>query len=63
MKQVRTLLMRALILAVLLVALSSSLASADPGPLGPGAATTTSQAVIPEDPGIPDALPEDPGIN
>jgi hypothetical protein len=65
MKQLRTLLMRAFILASLLLALNASIVSADPGDLAPGAGATA-QAVIPEDPGIefvPDQLPEDPGIN
>lgn len=60
MKRLGTLLARALVGALLLVALGSSIASADPGATGPAG---TVQAVLPEDPGIPDVLPEDPGIN
>ena len=63
MKQLRTLLARALILAVLLVALSSQVARADPGDPALDGVTTPAPNVIPEDPGIPpDLLPQDPGI-
>ncbi len=66
MKRLRTLLARAILGAVLLVALNASMASADPGRGNSGAAPTpTSQAALPEDPGIGYetlALPEDPGI-
>ena len=66
MKRLRTLLRRALVGALVLVALCSSIASADPGVAGPEVVAGTTQAVIPEDPGIeivPQVLPEDPGIN
>jgi hypothetical protein len=70
MKQLRTLLMRAFVAALLFIALSSSVASADPGVPGGGASgllADARQASIPEDPGIeylpPDLIPEDPGIN
>jgi hypothetical protein len=60
MKRARTLVARAIVGALLLVALTSSIASADPGrlpPVLPG---------LPEDPGIGFlpclVLPEDPGI-
>jgi hypothetical protein len=65
-KQLRTLLRRALVGALLLVALCSSIASADPGVPAPEVVAGTTQAVLPEDPGIeyaPHVLPEDPGIN
>ncbi len=65
MKQLRALLLRAFLVASLLLALNASIASADPGDLAPGAGATV-QTVIPEDPGIevaPNQLPEDPGIN
>jgi hypothetical protein len=62
MKQLRTLLTRAFAAALLLVALSSSLASADTG-----APAQYAPQALPEDPGIenivPAVLPEDPGIN
>jgi hypothetical protein len=60
--KLRTLLTRALILAVLLLGLSSSIASADPGVPPPDGVAAPN--ALPEDPGIaPQQLPEDPGIN
>jgi len=70
MKRVRMLLARSLVLALLLLALGASAASADPGttpeptvalPSDPGGASTTT---LPEDPGyLTDdiVLPDDPG--
>ena len=51
MKRVRTLLVRAIVGALLLVALAGSVAYADDGIPGSGGV-----------PAIPDLLPEDPGI-
>jgi hypothetical protein len=51
MKRVRTLLVRALVGALLLLSLSATLASADPGPSG-GSDGGSTQLVLPEDPGL-----------
>ena len=69
MKRLRslgTVLTSAFVLSFVLVALGSSIASADPG-LGAGdrASAPSRPSALPEDPGIgyTDQLPEDPGIN
>ena len=63
MKPVRTLLMRAIVLALLLLSLSASLASADDGLLAPDNGSGNAPTLLPEDPGLaPDMLPEDPGF-
>ena len=69
MKRLRlrgTVLASAFVLSFLLVALGSSIASADPG-LGTQdlASGLSRPSAFPEDPGIgyTDQLPEDPGIN
>ena len=53
MKQVRRLLVRALVCALLLLSLSASVASADSGPAGGSSAASTQDYLIPEDPGFP----------
>ena len=63
MRRLGALLARAIVGALLLVALNSSIASADTGRLRPGdVVTPTNQAELPEDPGIGCQLPEDPGL-
>jgi hypothetical protein len=63
MKPVRMLVLRATVLALLLLSLSASLASADDGALNAGSTGGNVQVVLPEDPGLdPTLLPEDPGL-
>ncbi|HKW77726.1 MAG TPA: hypothetical protein VJQ09_01430 [Candidatus Limnocylindria bacterium] len=58
MKRVRSLLLRALLIALLLVPFTGTVATADPGTNG-----SIVPQVLPEDPGIlPLRLPEDPGL-
>ena len=51
MKRVRTLLVHAFVGALLLLALSASVASADPGPSG-GFDGGSAPSLLPEDPGL-----------
>jgi hypothetical protein len=60
MKRVGTLLARAVIAALLVLAMHASVASADPGTHPAPTANTLTQ---PEDPGFaPDSQPQDPGF-
>ena len=52
MKPVRMLVLRATVLALLLLSLSASLASADDGWLTPESAGGSVQFLLPEDPGL-----------
>jgi hypothetical protein len=52
MKPVRTLVLRATALALLLLSLTASLASADDGLLTPDSAGDSVQFLLPEDPGL-----------
>ena len=52
MKRVRTLLMRAFVGALLLLAIGSRTASADPGLPRGSAGASTQQCLLPEDPGL-----------
>ena len=52
MKPVRTLVLRATVLALLLLSLSASLATADDGVLTPAGVGGTVQFLLPEDPGL-----------
>jgi hypothetical protein len=52
MKPVRTLVLRATALALLLLSLSGSLATADDGLLTPDGAGDSVQYLLPEDPGL-----------
>jgi hypothetical protein len=62
MKRARILLGRAIVGALLLVALNAGIASADPGPTPP-ARTVVAPCFFPEDPGLGIVLfPEDPGL-
>jgi hypothetical protein len=62
MKRLRTLLARAIVAALLLLAFSANLASADPGSGSSGGASAQPQMLaFPEDPGTASAFPQDPG--
>ena len=52
MKWVRTLLLRAIVAALLLVAVSANVASADPGSAGTEPGPSSGTTAIPEDPGL-----------
>jgi len=52
MKRVRTLLTRAIVAALLLVALSANVASANPGSAGTEPGPSSGTTSIPEDPGL-----------
>jgi hypothetical protein len=62
MKRARILTGRAIVGALLLVALNAGIASADPGTTPP-APTVVAPCIFPEDPGLDLVLfPEDPGL-
>lgn len=73
MKPLHALVLRATVLALLLLSLSASVASADDGLLAPDNGGANVPTVLPEDPGleltagsgtggVPNMLPEDPGL-